>query len=141
MRFVSDKRGQIRIIEALFASLLILSTITLVPAQFGVEKSHFNSYYSQGLQVLVSLDSDGKLSAIVTDQNWTSLKKCIQSILPVSLWFNITVFDENSTIINDEPISNGGSINIEIISINYICATSSQNYAIYIVRLQLAEAK
>jgi len=106
--------------EALLASLLMLSTITLVPSQFGVEKTHFNSFYSEGSQVLVSLDSNGKLSSIIEHRNWTSLKKCIQSVLPLSLWFNISVFDENFTIINDVTISNGGSISDEIIAINYI---------------------
>lgn len=141
VRFINDKYGQIRIMEALLASLLMLSTITLVPSQFGVEKTHFNSFYSEGSQVLVSLDSNGKLSSIIEHRNWTSLKKCIQSVLPLSLWFNISVFDENFNIINDITISNGGSISDEIIAINYICATSSQNYAVYIVRLQLAEVK
>ena len=141
VRFVNDKRGQIRIIEALFASLLMISTITLVPSQLGIEKTHFNSYYSEGTQVLVSLDSNGKLSSLIEERNWTSLKKCIQSVLPVSLWFNITVFDENLTIINDAKISNGGLISDEIIAINYVCASLSQNYAIYIVRLQLAGVK
>jgi len=37
-------------------------------------------------------------------------------------------------------ISNGGSVSEEIVAINYVCATSSGNYTVYVVQLQLAEA-
>lgn len=140
MNFRADQRGQIRVIEALFASLLILSTIALVPSQLGVEQTHSSTLYSEGTQVLVSLDSNGMLSNMIEDSNWASLKNCIQSMLPVSLWFNLTVFDENMTCLNDVFVSNGSPVNEEIVAVNYVCATSSGNYAVYTVQLQLAEA-
>ncbi len=140
MRFIKNQSGQIRTIEAFFASLLILATLTLVPAQLGVEKTNYNTIYSTGTQVLVSLDSNGMLSNKIEDGNWTSLKNCIQSMLPVSLWFNLTVFDENMTCVNDVAVSNGGAVSEEIVAVNYVCATSSGNYAVYMAQLQLAEA-
>ena len=140
MSFRADQRGQIRIIEALFASLLILSTIALVPSQLGVEQTHYSTLYSEGTQALVSLDNNGMLSNMIEDSNWTSLKNCVQSMLPVSLWFNLTVFDENMTCLNDVFVSNGSPVSDEIVAVNYVCATSSGNYAVYIVQLQLAEA-
>ena len=140
MSFRADQRGQIRIIEALFASLLILSTIALVPSQLGVEQTHYSTLYSEGTQTLVSLDNNGMLSNMIEDSNWASLKNCVQSMLPVSLWFNLTVFDENMTCLNDVFVSNGSPVSDEIVAVNYVCATSSGNYAVYIVQLQLAEA-
>ena len=68
------------------------------------------------------------------------MKNCVQSMLPVSLWFNLTVFDENMTCLNDVFVSNGSPVSDEIVAVNYVCATSSGNYAVYIVQLQLAEA-
>lgn len=140
MSFRKNQRGQIRTIEAFFASLLILATLALVPTQFGVNKTHYNTLYSTGTQVLVSLDSNGMLSKQIEDSNWTSLKNCIQSMLPVSFWFNLTIFDENMICLNDVFVSNGSYVSEEIVSVNYVCATSSGNYALYMVRLQLAEA-
>ena len=59
MNLINDKRGMVRIIESLFASLLILSTLALVPSQLGMEQTHYTTLYSEGTQVLVSLDSNG----------------------------------------------------------------------------------
>lgn len=140
MSLRANQRGQIRVIEAFFASLLILSTIALVPSQFGIENTHYTTHYSEGTQVLVSLDSNGVLSSLIEDGNWVYLKKSITSMLPVSLWFNLTVFDANMNILNNVAVSNGGSVSEEIVAVNYVCATLSGNYAVYIVRLQLAEA-
>ena len=140
MSFRKNRKGQIRIMEAFFASLLILATVALVPSQGGVEKTHYNTLYSVGDQVLVALDSDGTLSNLIEDSDWTALRNCVQSMLPVSLWFNLTVFDENMSRLNDVAVSNGGSVSEEIVAVNYVCAASSENYAVYILQLQLAEA-
>jgi hypothetical protein len=138
--FRNNRRGQIRLIEAFFASLLILSTLALAPSQGGVEKTHYSTLHSVGAQTLVSLDSNGMLSTLIEDSDWTNLRNCAQSLLPVSLWFNLTVFDENMNILNDVAVSNGGSVSEEIVAVNYVCAASGGNYAVYVVRLQLAEA-
>lgn len=140
MSFRNDRRGQIRILEAFFASLLILSTLALVPSRGGVEKTNYSTLHSVGAQTLVSLDSNGMLSSLIEDSDWAALRDCAQSLLPVSLWFNLTVFDENMSILNDVAVSNGGSVSEEIVAVDYVCAASSGNYAVYMVRLQLAEA-
>jgi len=135
----NDKRGMIRIIEALFASLLILSTIALVPSEFTVQPTHYSTLASEAIQVLVSLDSDGDLSKLIEDDDWASLKNSLQSMLPVSLWFNLTVFDQNMEALNDVFVSNGSPVNEDIVAEDYVCASSSEVYAVYLVRLQLAE--
>ena len=140
MSFRTNERGQIRTIEAFLASLLILSTIALVPTQFSIEKTHYDTHYSEGTQVLISLDSSGELSSMIENENWQSLKKSIQSMLPVSLWFNLTVFDSDMNTLNDVAVSNGGAISEEVVAVNYVCASSKENYAVYLVRLQLAGA-
>lgn len=140
MTYRREQSGQIRTIEAFLASLLILATLALVPSQLGVKKTHYNDIYSTGTQALISMDSNGMLANQIEDGNWASLKNCIQAMLPVSLWFNLTVFDENMTRLNDDAVSNGGAVSEEIVAVNYVCATPSENYAVYIVQLQLAEA-
>jgi len=141
MRFSKNRKGQIRILEAFFASILILSSLALIPSQVTVEKSHFNTLYSVGTQVLTTLDSNGNLSKLIENENWTVLRNCVQSMLSVSVWFNLTVFNDNMMRLNDVPVSNGSPVSDEIVAVEYVCASSSGNYAVYIVRLQLATAK
>jgi len=141
MRFSKNRKGQIRILEAFFASILILSSLALIPSQVTVEKSHFNTLYSVGTQVLTTLDSNGNLSKFIENENWTVLRNCVQSMLSVSVWFNLTVFNDNMMRLNDVPVSNGSPVSDEIVAVEYVCASSSGNYAVYIVRLQLATAK
>jgi hypothetical protein len=140
LNFITNKKGQIRTIEAFFASILILSTIALIPSQDGAEQTNYDTLYSVGTQTLVALDGNGMLSNLIQDSNWASLRNSIQSLLPVSLWFNLTVYDTNMSILNDVIVSNGGQVNEEVVAANYVCAASSGNYVVYMVRLQLAEA-
>ena len=139
MKLKDDKRGMVRIIESLLASLLILSTLALAPSHFGLEPTHYNTLSSEETQVLISLDNDGVLSKLIDDGDWASLSNCLKSMFPVSLWFNVTVFDENNDVLNDVFVSNGSPVSDDIIAVNYVCATSSGTYFVYLVRLQLAE--
>ncbi|PVX27068.1 MAG: hypothetical protein CW716_04155, partial [Candidatus Bathyarchaeum sp.] len=99
LNLIKNKKGQIRTIEAFFASLLILSTIALIPSQDGAEQTNYTTLYSAATQTLVALDSNGRLSNLIQDSNWTSLRNTVQSLLPVSLWFNLTVYDTNMSIL------------------------------------------
>ena len=138
MRLLKDKRGQIRIIEAFFASVLLLSSLTLIPA---VQKNSSDSneiLSSTARNILISLDSNGHLASLIRNESWISLKSCIQSSLSPMVWFNLTVFDENMTRMNDIPIASGSPVNDRIVAVDYVCASTSSNYAVYIVRLQLA---
>ena len=139
MSFRKNQSGQIRTIEAFLASLLIFATLALVPSQLTVGQTSYDTLYSTGTQTLVALDSNGMLSNLIEDSNWTTLKNCIQATVPVSLWFNLTVFDENMTCLNDVFVSNGSPVSEEIVAVNYVCATSNGHYAVYVVQLQLAE--
>jgi len=140
VKLINNRQGQIRTIEAFLASLLIFATLALIPSPNVVEKTHYSTLATTGTQALLALDSNGALSQMITNQNWTALRSCTLSLLPVSLWFNITVFDENMAPLNNVAVSNGGPINEEIVAVNYVCASPEANYKLYIVRLQLAEA-
>lgn len=139
MRLLRDKKGQIRVIEAFFASILLLSSLTLIPM---VQRNQSNgvtaALSSTSLNVLVSLDSNGHLADLVDEQNWASIQSLVQSCLPLTVWFNLTVFDQNMVRLNDFPICNGGLVSDTIQSADYVCASTSANYAVYIIRLQLA---
>lgn len=137
MRLLKDKRGQIRIIEAFFASILLLSSLTLIPATQN-NSNDSTILASTARNVLMSLDSNGYLASLVSNQSWINLKSSIQSSLSPMVWFNLTVFDENMTCINDIPICSGSAVSDRIVAVDYVCAGIGSNYVIYIIRLQLA---
>jgi hypothetical protein len=137
VRLLKDKRGQIRIIEAFFASILLLSSLTLIPATQN-NSNDSTILASTARNVLMSLDSNGYLASLVSNQSWINLKSSIQSSLSPMVWFNLTVFDENMTCINDIPICSGSAVSDRIVAVDYVCAGIGSNYVIYIIRLQLA---
>jgi hypothetical protein len=138
VRLLKDNKGQIRIIEAFFASILLLSALTLIPAVQEHSSDSTDNLSSTAHNILMSLDSNGHLASLIGNESWLSLKSCIQSSLSPMLWFNLTVFDENMTPINDIPITSGSPINDKIAAVDYVCAGTGSNYVVYIIRLQLA---
>jgi hypothetical protein len=137
VKLLKDKRGQIRIIEAFFASILLLSSLTLIPATQN-NSNDSTILASTARNILMSLDSNGYLASLVSNQSWINLKSSIQSSLSPMVWFNLTVFDENMICINDIPICSGSAVSDRIVAVDYVCAGIGSNYVIYIIRLQLA---
>lgn len=138
MNFLRDNRGQIRTIEAIFASILILSSIALIPSPRNVVNQNDQILSSTARNVLITLDKDGSLSRLIDNANWTTLRSRVASLLSSIIWFNLTVFDENMQRLNENQISAGTPISGRIVGTDYICVSSSQNYRIYIVRFQLS---
>lgn len=137
MRLITDKKGQVRVIEAFFASILLLSCLTLVPAQTDLKGSSDN-LSSTAENVLLSLDNNGKMGLLVDSADWVTLKSCVECALPLTVWFNLTVFDKNMNVLNDFPMCNGGAVSEQIVSIQYVCVSQNSTYTIYILQLQLA---
>ncbi len=137
MRLLSNKKGQVRVIEAFFASMLIMSCLALIPAQVTPKSSAVNLAW-KAQNVLLTLDSDGQLASLVDNHDWAKLGKCIESALPLTTWFNLTIYDKNQNILNDFPISNSGPINDKISSVDYVCISQKSTFSIYILQLQLA---
>jgi hypothetical protein len=128
----------VRIIEAIFATVILMGCLALIPSSSSVPDSTGN-LISTGQNVLLSLDSNGHLATMVDNQNWVALKECLESALPLTVWFNLTVFNQNMKSVNPFPISDGGAVNDKIVSVDYVCASPNGTYAIYTLRLQLSE--
>jgi hypothetical protein len=139
VRLLEDKNGQIRIIEAFFAAILLLSSLTLIPMVQERSSGSTENLSTVAHNILMSLDSDGQLAGLIGNASWVNLKSCVQSSLSPMVWFNLTVFDENMTPVNDVPVASGSAVNDRIAAVDYVCAGTGGNYAVYIVRLQLAE--
>jgi hypothetical protein len=134
-----NNKGQMRVIEAFFAALLVMSCLTFIPTQQS-STTHSEDLASKAQNILVSLDNDGQLATLIDNQDWESLGDTIQSTLPLMVWFNLTIYDANLNVLNDYPICNGGAVSDKITSIEYICASQNQTFAVYVLQLQLAGA-
>jgi hypothetical protein len=137
MRLLSNKKGQVRVIEAFFASVLLLSCLTLIPAQTS-PKSSIDTLAWKAENVLLTLDGAGDLTSLVDNHDWATLGRCVESAFPLTTWFNLTVYDKDMNVLNDFPISNGGAVSDKIVSFDYVCASQNSTFAIYVLQLQLA---
>jgi hypothetical protein len=115
-----------------------MSCLSIIPASTSVKDSTEN-IDSTAQNILSSFDSNVHLAALINSQNWASLKECLESSLPLIVWFNSTVFDQTMHILNPFPISNASTASDKIILTDYICASQSGTYAIYILQLQLSQ--
>ncbi len=138
MRLLRDKKGVVRVIEAFLASLLLLSCLALIPAQPNLNDSTGN-LASIGQNVLLSLDSNGHLATMIDNRDWSDLQTSIESALPLTDWFNLTVYNENMNILNPYSISAGGLASDKIVSLDYVCASQNSTYVVYILQLQLSQ--
>jgi hypothetical protein len=115
---------------------MLISCLTLIPAQ-SISNSAEN-LASTGQNILLSLDSNGRLANLVDSHDWSSIRTCVESTLPLTVWFNLTVFDENMNSINSFPICNAGAVGDKIVSVEYVCASMNSAYSVYVLRLQLS---
>jgi len=115
-----------------------MSCLALIPAQKNLANSNEN-LDSVAQNVLLGLNGNGRLAKLVDDRDWADLKGSLESALPLTVWFNLTVLDQNMNVLNPFPISNAGTVSAKIVSTDYICASQSSDYSVYILRLQLSQ--
>lgn len=133
--------GQVRIIEAFLALLIIFSSLaassSLTATQNTAKKNDLSSI---GLQALTQLDSDGALGKLIDERNWSELRDAVGLTLPAGVSFNLTVFNEQNEQVNDDVVSNGGFNSQEVAFVEYICVSRSSTFRSYLIRLYLAVA-
>lgn len=137
----NQNRGQIRIIEAFLAALIIFLSFAVssnLSVRQNVNKSE--DLASIGLQALVKLDSDGSLGKYIDCGNWTALRDALNIVLPAGICFNLTVYNDQMHQVNTAVISNGGFGSQQIAFVQYICASQSMVFRCYIIHLHLAVA-
>jgi hypothetical protein len=136
-----QNRGQIRIIEAFLATLIIFSTL-FISSNLSVNQ-HINKsedLASIGLQALAKLDSDGSLGKYIDSGNWTALRAALNIVLPAGICFNLTVYSDQMQQVNNATISNGGFGSQQIAFVQYVCASQNIVFRCYILYLYLAVA-
>jgi hypothetical protein len=134
-----NKKGQTRMIEAFLAVLVILSasvfSITLYyPTASSDDEKMLKTL---GMQVLMELDNNGTLGKFIDKSNWAAVRESLEILLPIGVSYNVTVFSEEMSQINNSTVSNGLK-GQNIVSVEYFCASQSSEVRFYLVRLQLA---
>jgi hypothetical protein len=137
LKLWKNNQGQVRVIEAFLASLLLTGCIAIIPIySSSIESQNLSS---SARNILASLDNEGQLASLIESENWRGLRDSINSAIPLTLWYNLTVYDENMIIKNPFPICNGGSISDNINSIVYVSVSPNSQYTVYVLRLQVSK--
>ena len=137
----NQNRGQLRIIEAFLAVLIIFSSFA-ISANLTVTQNTTNhdDLPSIGLQALMKLDSDGSLGEYIEDGDWAALRDALNLVLPTGIAFNLTVHNGQMQQVNTDVISNGGFSSQDITFVEYVCASQGIDFHCYIIYLYLAVA-
>jgi hypothetical protein len=138
----NQRRGQIRIIEAFLAVLIVFSSLAISASLTTEQKiAESSDLASIGLQTLIKLDSDGSLGDYIDSGNWSGLRETLNLLLPEGISFNLTVYDEEMRQINTEAVTNGNLNSQEVTSVKYVCVSQNPNFKYYVIYLHLAVVK
>jgi len=110
--FMRGRRGQVRVIEAIMASLIIVFAIAFInlfavtPVSLKYESSELEKI---GYNVLHDLDEERLLARFVSKAEWENLTAALAASLPTDVYFNLTVYDVSGKVVNTQSIGYGDS--------------------------------
>jgi len=133
-----------RVVEALMASLLIVVAVTFInvlavtPLSPAYEATELEKV---GYNVLYDLDERGLLCRFVYNREWGNLTAALMVALPTDVYFNLTVYNLDDTVVNDVPLRYGDPNIFEssgsVASVSYIVPGYQIYYDPKILLLQL----
>lgn len=144
MREAGKRKGQMRIIEAVLASFVILFALTFIGV-FAVTPSsptyEAGDLEKIGYNVLHDLDEKNLLPRFVYNQEWANLTAALMVSLPTDAYYNLTVYDLDGNVINPVDIKYGSSRvfseSPNVASVTYIIPGYQTNYNPRVLILQL----
>jgi len=144
MKKTKKTKGQMRLVEALLASFILMFAITFLnviavtPTSPIYEPSNLEK---MGNNVLHDLDEKNLLARFVDTEDWGTLTLALMVSLPPEIYFDLTVYYLNWTVANNETIRYGTSDVFEnssyIASVTYIVPGYQTDYDPRILVLQL----
>ena len=137
-----DNRGQIRVLEAFFATAVVFGSLILTgPVYVAYQNSgHTEILYSLGLNVLIEIDREGELGELIAQNDWAELSNRLSLLLPIGVSYNATIYNENLEIVNSSPITDGVLEGKNVVSVQYLVVERA-HISFYVVNLQLAYIK
>lgn len=132
------RRGVVHTLDVFLAAVIIVTTL-LFASQMPRERDYLDEtgLDSVGMQALLGLDTNGTLGRLVDTGDWDGLERVLRMALPTRVSFNLTVADEQGSVVNNREISNGGVAGRRIDSVEYLLVVESSTCPIYRLRLQL----
>jgi hypothetical protein len=115
MRTTRNNKGQMRVIETILASFIIVSALSFVNI-FAItptsQKYEVTDLEKMGYSLLHDLDQHGLLARFVyngewDNREWENLKAALRVSLPLDVYFNMTVYNLNYTKVTNATIFYG----------------------------------
>lgn len=146
MRTLISNKAQMRVIETILASFIIVFALSFVN-MFAISptspKYELTDLEKMGYSALHDLDQNGLLTSFIYKEEWENLTAALNVMLPVDVYFNMTVYDLNGTIVNSAKIFYGDqetfSDSNNIASVTYTLVGYGATYNPRILILQLAK--
>jgi len=146
-RIVKNSKGQMRVIEAIMAALIVVSAIVFLytfaatPSGKTYEASELEKI---GSNILHDIDEQRLLSRFVYNGEWANLTAALVVSVPNDVYFNLTVYDINGNAIGHPLIQYGNSqmfiSSKAVASVTYILSGYQSNYSPRVVVLKLVRA-
>ena len=115
-----DNKGQMRTIEVFLSIVLFFSALTVTALITPHSPLDIDTTLeSVGMEALVSMDNTGKLGNLLDGKNWSSVSDSLKILLPISITYNLTVFNSQMQRVNEVQISNGMILNQDVASVQY----------------------
>jgi len=137
-------KGQMRVIEAIMASLIVISAIAFLYIFAAAPSSHTyetGELEKIGHNVLHDIDEQRLLARYVYNSEWANLTAALIVSVPTDVYFNLTITDVNGKAINHPLIQYGISqvftASKAVASVTYIVPGYQTNYNPRILVLQL----
>ncbi len=132
------RRGAVHTLDAFLAASIIAMAL-LYAAQTPRERDYIGeeTLKAEGMQALIRLNGNGTLGQLVEARSWGELEQVLRIALPGGVSFNLTVFDDFGSPLNNVTISNGGLVGRTVESLEYLLAVESGVCPLYRIRLQL----
>lgn len=137
-------RGQMRVVEAVMASLIVVSALTFLyffavtPSSQAYDTSELEKI---GHNLLHDLDEQGLLARYIYRQEWINLTAALTISLPTNIYFNLSIYDTNYHSIGHPLIRYGDqqvfSSSKAIASVTYIVTGYGTDYNPRIMVLKL----
>ncbi|MEM3551300.1 MAG: hypothetical protein QXN87_05815 [Candidatus Bathyarchaeia archaeon] len=135
-----------RVVEVILASFIIVfalsfaNILAIVPQSPKYEATELEK---MGYNVLYDLDKQGLLTRLVYEKDWHGLQRALQVLLPIDVYFNLTIYYLNGAKVNNIPISSGNPLifaeSKNVASITYGLTGSAQNVTIYDPRILILQ--
>ena len=145
MKMTNGNKGQMRVVETILASFVIVAALAFANA-FAITppspRYETSDLERLGYNVLHNLDEQGLLTRFVYDRDWSSLEAALRVSLPVDVCFNLTVYTVDGDVENQgAPIVYGESDVFAssglAASVTYVLSGSGVDYDPRILVLQL----